>query len=192
MALSNSGIAGFVLGCVHILCTLYLSITLLMAKRETGLRASWKSNSKDVLLGLSSGQSQASWTGRPRTPPLRKRDVSKFVHFWVVIAPNILFRRIVYVPILLAETSEAFIDTLDSPVETKRYAFFQNFTALLFIIVLIVRAIMALTQAQNQIETRTGTELCIGLPYIHTLQVLVVRPSKHSSRLRVLIWYNDV
>ncbi|KAG8692256.1 hypothetical protein FRC09_011357 [Ceratobasidium sp. 395] len=147
-------LASYVPNSVHILCTLYLSISLLLRKREVGSDAAWKSNAKDVLLGSSSSQSHPSWFGHSRNPPLRRRDVSMFPYFWMVYVPKILFRRV-------------------SPVESKRYAFFQNFCALLFIIAIIVRAVMALAQAQNQIETRSGARSCYGLPTIGNLRVLV-------------------
>ncbi|KAG8693222.1 hypothetical protein FRC08_009253 [Ceratobasidium sp. 394] len=139
---------------VHILCTLYLSTSLLLSKREAGVHAPWKANAKDVLLGSSSSQCRPSWFGHARNPPLRKRDVSRFPHFWTVYVPKILFRRI-------------------SPVESKRYAFFQNFCALVFMIAIIVRAIMALAQAQNQIEPRGGAGSCNGLPFIRNVRILV-------------------
>ncbi|KAG9120961.1 hypothetical protein FRC07_003287 [Ceratobasidium sp. 392] len=67
------------------------------------------------------------------------------------------------------------------PAESKQYAFFQNLCALLFIIAIIVRAVMALAQAQNQIETRSGTENCHNLPPIEDLRI-VVRHKMNSLR----------
>ncbi|KAG8698189.1 hypothetical protein FRC08_006086 [Ceratobasidium sp. 394] len=138
----------------HLLCTLYLLISLLLSKREAGAQAPWKTNAKDVLLGSSSSQCYPSWFGHPRDPPFRRRDVSKFPHFWTVYVPKILFRRI-------------------SPVESKRYAFFQNLCALLFIVAIVVRMVMALAQAQNQIETRSGAGSCYGFPQVGDVRVLV-------------------
>ncbi|KAG9107113.1 hypothetical protein FRC07_008688, partial [Ceratobasidium sp. 392] len=68
-----------------------------------------------------------------------------------------------------------------SPVESKRYAFFQNFCALLFIIALIVRAIMALAQAQNQIETRSGAGDCGSIPNMVDLRILVRHQDNFAS-----------
>ncbi|KAG8709841.1 hypothetical protein FRC09_000445 [Ceratobasidium sp. 395] len=138
----------FVLNSVHILCTLYLSTSLLLSKRKAGATAAWKSNAKDVLLG-SSSQRRPSWFGHPRD----KRDGSSFTRLWSVYVSKILFRRV-------------------SLVESKRYAFFQNFCALLFIIAIIVRAVTALTRAQNQIETRSGVGRC-SVPSTGKVGVLV-------------------
>ncbi|KAG8720115.1 hypothetical protein FRC08_001140 [Ceratobasidium sp. 394] len=140
---------------LHILCTLYLLISLLLSKREADVHAPWKANAKDVLLGSSSSQCHPSWLGHARNPPLRKRDVSRFPHFWTIYVPKILFRRI-------------------SPVESKRYAFFQNFCALLFMVAILARTAMELAQAQNQIETRNGAGNCYGgFPDIRNFRVLV-------------------
>ncbi|KAG8711667.1 hypothetical protein FRC09_020479 [Ceratobasidium sp. 395] len=124
--------------------------------REAGVNAPWKSNAKDVLLGSSSAQSHPSWFGHPRD----KRDHSSFTYVWTVhalkillYAPKILFRRV-------------------SPVESRRYAFFQNFCALLFVVAIIVRAGMALARAQNQIETHSGIGGC-DLPDVADIRVLV-------------------
>ncbi|KAF8604652.1 hypothetical protein BDV93DRAFT_522354 [Ceratobasidium sp. AG-I] len=144
---------------VSMLCSLYMIISLLLAKRKAVARSadfSWASNTKDALLGTASSadRGRLSWLGRRRSPPLRKRDVSMFTYFWVVYTPKILFRRIRH-------------------VETKRFAFFQNLCALLFMIAIVIRAITALAQAQNKFETRTGTEECGSLPYMGNIRVLV-------------------
>ncbi|KAG8711669.1 hypothetical protein FRC09_020481 [Ceratobasidium sp. 395] len=60
-----------------------------------------------------------------------------------------------------------------SPVESKRYAFFQNFCAFLFMVAIIVRAVMAIAQAQNQIETRSGAGSCDNFLFLRNLRVLV-------------------
>ncbi|KAG8689139.1 hypothetical protein FRC09_012568 [Ceratobasidium sp. 395] len=150
----TESLAIYIPGSVHILCTLYLLTSLLLSKRKGGLDAPWMSNSKDVMLGSSSSQSSPGWFGRTRTSPLRRRDVSMFPYFWTVYVPKILFRRV-------------------SPVESKRYAFFQNFCALLFMAMIIIRAVLAFTQAQNQIETRSGAGSCHWLPAVKNLRVLV-------------------
>ncbi|KAG8763219.1 hypothetical protein FRC12_008651, partial [Ceratobasidium sp. 428] len=148
-------LAVYIPNSVHIICTLYLSISLLLSKRKAGANAPWKSNAKDVLLGVSSSQTRPSWLGHPRNPPLRRREVSRFPYFWTVYVPKILFRRV-------------------SPVESKQYAFFQNFCALFFVITIIIRAAMVLAQAQNQIETRSGMETCYGGgPAVRDLRLLV-------------------
>ncbi|KAG8690249.1 hypothetical protein FRC09_012066 [Ceratobasidium sp. 395] len=148
--IDSYAVANFVLNSIHIVCTLYLSISLLLSKREAGLNAPWNSNAKDVLLGSSLARSHPSWFGHPQN----KLDDSSFTYVWAVYVPKILFRRV-------------------SLVESKRYAFFQNFCALLFIVAIIVRAVMALAQAQNQIETRSGIERCFNLRFVGNIQVSV-------------------
>ncbi|KAG8689141.1 hypothetical protein FRC09_012570, partial [Ceratobasidium sp. 395] len=69
-------------------------MSLLLSKRKAGAEATWKSNAKVVLLGVSSSQTRPSWLGRPRNPPLRRREVSRFPYFWTIYVPKILFRRV--------------------------------------------------------------------------------------------------
>lgn len=164
------------------LCSLYMIISLLMAKRNVA-ENSWTSNTKDALLGATSStdRGRLSWLGRRRSPPLRKRDVSMFVYFWVVSLPKVLFRRVRSVLLDLSLSSPPFISQCFfgvSPVESKRFAFFQNLCALLFMIAIIIRTITALTQAQTSFETRIRTDECGSIPYVEDMRVLVVRPSQ--------------
>ncbi|KAG8709842.1 hypothetical protein FRC09_000446 [Ceratobasidium sp. 395] len=152
-SMTSYNLANFALSPIHISCTLYLWISLFLAKREAGENALWKSNAKEVLLGSSSSQSRPSWLGHLRNPSLRRRNVSQFRYFWTDYVPNILFRRV-------------------SPVESMRYACFRNFCALLFIIVIIIRAVTALAQAQDEFETRSRARSCY-VPLINDLRVLV-------------------
>ena len=119
-----------------ILCSLYMTISLLLARRKAvtlSAQIFWTSNTKDAFLGVASSadRGRLSWLGRCRTSPLRKRDVSMFMYFWVVYIPKMLFRRIrsVTLGILQTHPTDESISELDrsKPRDSRSFRIFVRF-----------------------------------------------------------------
>ncbi|CAE6438594.1 unnamed protein product [Rhizoctonia solani] len=119
------------------------------------LRQIWRFNTKDVFMGKVTplkrtcalsvlGYTRATQPKIPQIFPILGRSMA-----------HLLFRRI-------------------KPVETRMYAFARNMFAVACIVVIIYRAVTALLQAQNQIETRMKSDDCNSrASYHHSIQLLV-------------------